>query len=98
MKKYFYIVIIVLGVAAFGYSQYSKGKLEEQLAKTGKCVDGLVTETGGTLKRPTATIDFPVNEEVYTVTLRSRADVNEIVKIKYDTLNPEEMMIVDNCN
>ena len=98
MKKYFYIVIAVLGVAAFGYSQYSKGKLEEQLAKTGKCVEGVVTETGGTLKRPTATIGFPVNEEVYTVTLRSRADVDEVVLIKYDTIYPEEVMIVDTCN
>ena len=98
MKKYFYVVIAILGVAAFGYSQYSKSQLEDQLAKTGKCVEGVVTETSWTLKRPSATIQYPVNDEVYEVTLRSRADVDEIVRIKYDTLNPEEMMIVDNCN
>ncbi len=98
MKKYFYIVIAVLGVAAFGYSQYTNNQLEEQLAKTGKCVEGVVTETSGTLKRPKATIQYPVNDEVYEVTLRSRADVDEIVKIKYDTLNPTEVLIVDNCN
>lgn len=98
MKKYFYVVIAILGVAAFGYSQYSKSQLEDQLAKTGKCVEGVVTETSGTLKRPSVTIQYPVNDEVYEVTLRSRADVDEIVRIKYDTLNPEEVMIVDNCN
>lgn len=98
MKKYFYIVIAVLGVAAFGYNQYSKGKLEDQLAKTGKCVEGVVVETSGTFKRPSATIQYPVNDEVYEVTLRSRADVDEVVLVKYDTLNPEEVLLVDNCN
>ena len=98
MKKYFYIVIAILGLAAFGFSQYSKSQLEDQLAKTGKCVEGVVVETSGTFKRPKATIQYPVNDEVYEVTLRSRADVDEIVKIKYDTLNPTEVLIVDNCN
>jgi glycerol-3-phosphate dehydrogenase len=98
MKKYFYIVIVILGVIAFGFSQYSKNQLEAQLAKTGKCVEGVVTETSGTFKRPKATIQYPVNDEVYEVTLRSRANVDEVVKIKYDTLNPEEVLIVDNCN
>ncbi len=98
MKKYFYIVIAVLGLAAFGFSQYSKSQLEDQLAKTGKCVEGVVVETRGTFKRPKATIQYPVNDEVYEVTLRSRADVDEVVLMKYDTLNPEEVLLVDNCN
>ena len=98
MKKYFYIVIAVLGLAAFGYSQYSNKQLEDQLSKTGKCVQGVVTETSGTLKRPSATIQYPVGEEVYEVTLRSRLDVDEVVLIKYDTINPEYVLIVDDCN
>ncbi|MGV0845481.1 hypothetical protein ACTS9T_02660 [Empedobacter falsenii] len=98
MKKYFYIVIAILGLAAFGFSQYSKSQLEDQLAKTGKCVEGVVVETRGTFKRPKATIQYPVNDEVYEVTLRSRADVDEVVLMKYDTLNPEEVLLVDNCN
>ena len=72
--------------------------MEDQLTKTGKCVEGVVVETSGTLKRPSATIQYPVNEEVYEVTLRSRADVDEVVLMKFDTLNPEDVMIVDNCN
>lgn len=98
MKKYFYIVIAILGLAAFGFSQYSKSQLEDQLAKTGKCVEGVVVETSGTFKRPKAKIQYPVNDEVYEVTLRSRADVDEVVLMKYDTLNPEEVLLVDNCN
>ncbi|MFV0139541.1 hypothetical protein OBK16_07480 [Empedobacter falsenii] len=98
MKKYFYIIFAVLGIIAFGYSQYSKGQLEDQLTKTGKCVQGVVVETSGTFKRPKATIQYPVNDEVYEVTLRSRADVDEVVLMKYDTLNSEEVLLVDNCN
>ncbi len=98
MKKYYYIVFGIVAVAAFGYSQYSNKQLEDQLAVTGKSVQGVVIETSGTLKRPNATIQFPIDEDVYEVTLRSRADIDEVVWLKYDTLNPEDVMLVDDCN
>lgn len=98
MKKYYYIAFFVLAAAAFGYSQYAKNKLDTQLAKTGKCVEGVVIETGGTFRRPSATIAYEVGEDVYAVKLRSRADVGDVVLMKYDTLQPEDVQIVDNCH
>ncbi|WP_395093878.1 hypothetical protein ACF3NR_05245 [Vaginella massiliensis] len=62
MKKYYYIAFFVLAAAAFGYSQYAKNKLDTQLTKTEKCVEGVVIETGGTFRRPSATIAYEVGK------------------------------------
>jgi len=97
MNKKFYIIFAILAVIALCYSLYAKSKLEDQLAVSGKCEDGLVVETSGSLKRPNATIQYVVKGKVFEVTLRSRADVDDVVLIKYDTLNPEEVLIVDKC-
>lgn len=97
IKKIIYTGIGVIGLAYLGYNLYASNQLEKQLDVTGKCTEGVVVSAKNSIRRPNATVHYEVNGEVYEVLFNTRLDVDDVVLVKYDSLVPEDVLLVDNC-
>lgn len=97
MKKILYTVIGLTGLGYLAYNYYATNELEKQLDITGKCTEGVVVSAKNSIRRPNATVQYEVNGEVYEVIFNTRLNEDDIVTLKYDTLHPEEVLLVDDC-
>ena len=98
MKKYLYTGIGIIGVGYLIYNLFATQELEKQLEKTGVCTEGVVVSAKNSIRRPNATVYYEANGEGYEVLFNTRLDVDDVVMVKYDSLNPTDVLLSDDCN
>ena len=98
MKKYLYTGIGVIGIGYLVYNFFATQELEKQLDQTGVCTEGVVVSAKNSIRRPNATVYYEVNGEGYEVLFNTRLNVDDVVMVKYDSLNPTDVLLSDDCN